>query len=170
MAQPNSLEVQIQTALDSLCANPQAATWSDDEWTLRVLAAVGQVARNRGYAWRSSQAGGEFLWDGAMQERDAACNLVGVSLALESEWMGRASIKEDFEKLLASGTEHRVMVCSAEALPGIQRQFGRLQKMIAAYRSRPGDRYLLAGWYGKKHTAGKFIYAVEPRAPNPIHA
>jgi hypothetical protein len=158
--QPDLLELEIQTALQSLCADPQAAAWSDGQWTRRLKAAVGHVARNRGYSWCSSQTGGECLWDGAMQERDGAGNLVSVPLVLESEWMGRARIKEDFEKLLVSTAKHRVMLCAAVSCRGVERHFSRLQNYIAAFRSGPDDRYLLAGWYGKKHTAGEFIFEV----------
>lgn len=102
-----------------------------------------------------------MLWDGVAQERDDARNLVRVPLALESEWMGKAAIKRDFEKLVMSRAEHKVMVCAAVSHRGVERHFDGLRVMIDACRPRQsGDRYLLAGWFGKEHTPGRFIFAL----------
>jgi hypothetical protein len=74
-------------------------------------------------------------------------------------WGGRAKINEDFEKLVVSRAELRVMVCSAESLQGVNGHFDRLSQMIGAFRSNQhGDRYLFAGWYGKKNTPGQLVF------------
>jgi hypothetical protein len=153
------MEAEVQTALSGLCADPQAATWNWTEWTRHIKAAIGHVASNHGLVWRSSHAGGEFIFDGVALQRDNADNLVSVPIALESEWMGKAKIKEDFEKLLASNTGLRVMACSAESCAGVLQHFVRLRTMVDAFTNkRQGDRYLLAGWYGRAQTTGQFVF------------
>jgi hypothetical protein len=157
-SQLDELEIEIQIALNLLCEAFQAAPWPPDEWTPRLKGCLGQVALKNGYSWRSSDSGGEFLWDGAMEMRDAERNLVRLVLALESEWSGKAEIKKDFEKLLVSNAEHKLMVCSAESLAGVRKHFSRLENFVAAYRTQSDDRYLLAGWHGKEDSAGTFFF------------
>ncbi|MFZ0887515.1 MAG: hypothetical protein WA005_03615 [Candidatus Binataceae bacterium] len=157
----DEVEAEIQIALQGLCRDPGAHGWRNREWTRRVKEAVGRVLSGRGHILSSSsRVGSAWLWDGVALERDASGNLVMVRLALESEWMGKAEIKYDFEKLLAARAEHRVMVFSAESRRGVETQVKRLRAMIAAFRQgQSGDRYLLAGWYGKGRSPGAFIFA-----------
>jgi len=157
-ALPDAVESEIESVLSSLCENPHARRWGRPDWGEEVKAAVGAVAQRANYRWLSDGSHGEWLWDGVAQEW-AGDYLIGIPLALEVEWHGWAEIKYDFEKLLVSRANHRVMVCSAGSRAGAETHLSRLRAMIEAFRlNQSGDRYLLACWYGRKDAAGEFIF------------
>jgi hypothetical protein len=154
----------IQMALTNLCAHPQAHIWSPyRDWTRQVIDAVGRVVSNHGYTWVTSGVGrGEWLCDGVAHVRSGDY-LVSLALALECEWMGRTEIAYDFSKLLVIRVDLRVMVCAAVTRRGTQTHFRRMRDMITRFQGgSPGDRYLLAGWYGQQGSAGNFIFDVLP--------
>jgi hypothetical protein len=157
-ASPDQLECEIQNVLGSLCESLQASRWGRPEWREEVISAVGAAADRAGYRWLSHSSRSEWLWDGVAQEWQGH-SLIGVPLTLEVEWHGWAEIKYDFEKLLVSRAEHRVMVCSAGSRAGAERNISRLRAMIDAFRlNRSGDRYFLACWHGRADAAGEFVF------------
>jgi hypothetical protein len=72
----------------------------------------------------------------------------GLPLAAEVEWnLNIGEIAEDFDKLLQSRAQHRLMVFEQRTGPDVAMVLKALKARIRAYRSRqPGDRYLFAGY------------------------
>ena len=63
-------------------------------------------------------------------------------------------IDEDFQKLLLSRAQHRVMIFQHN---DVQRVFETIKDQVRkCRRTEPGDRYLLLGWqYAKDHNEWK---------------
>jgi|GEM_PF-7016795 len=99
--------------------------------------------------------GGEWLYDLCWLEYVAPDSdvIVGMPLALESEWGNDTEILEDFQKLLVSRAALRVMIFG-ERNRSTECTKKTLCKQIESYRDGDvDDRYLLAAY-----DAGRFVF------------
>jgi hypothetical protein len=80
------------------------------------------------------------------------------ALVLECEWGSSDAIWIDFEKLLLSNADLRVMIfqCSTEGV--IQQLFKDMAEAVSQYEGLPRQKFLLCGWDGG--TAKRFLYKV----------
>ena len=148
---PDKLEEDICNELHKLDNTPRGKgnTW----WTEEVKNAVGDVLKERNYKVYASNYnqtdGSERLYDlTGIEEEDGY--LKSIPLVLESEWKNakgkyESRIRYDFEKLLVSRAEHRVMVLEAKSEEKGKEVVERLLQHVKKCRhSTEGDRYLFA--------------------------
>lgn len=150
MADYDEIENMLQQELNKVAVEAfekkiRGNTW----WTFRTKETLGELGDKLGFNVCTSgfngRFEGEWLFDICWYQNNANKFLEKIPLIVESEW-GRTigEIKYDFEKLLQSNAEHRLMICQAKP-----DQFDDLRKYfyqaIKAYQySKIGDRFLFA--------------------------
>ena len=111
------VEREIVAALQDVGKKSDRFDWDRTEWTRRVKTRVALIGEDRGYCIGASgieQALGrrsEWLYDLTWLDFADDGELVDLPLILESEW-DRSGLQLDFNKLLVSRAEHRIMVWS----------------------------------------------------------
>jgi hypothetical protein len=131
-----------------------------DIWTKRIKQKLAELAAQDQYpplyVYGSSIArkipeimgGGEWLYDLCWLQYASKGNmpLLCMPLALESEWGNDEDIMNDFQKLLVSRADVRVMVFG-EANKGTKITACKIGQQIKTFKGGDeSDRYLLAGW------------------------
>lgn len=149
MNSPDQIECQVLESLRIVAVDWSKSYPSDEECTRAVKDAIGIVGEKLGYRIYASrcrfEANGEWLFDMTWLDLRGE-DLVGVPLALESEWSPR-EIWDDFEKLLVARADHRVFVYWQPSLSRARTLAEELLEAARSFRSsRPGDRYLFACW------------------------
>ncbi len=97
-----------------------------------------------------------WLYDLVWYKNDLNERLITVSLTLESEWeMNWPAIKYDFEKLLLSNAEKRIMICQTKIKEEIEVLFNNFEQSINSYiLGNSSDRFLIIVYNDNN---GKFI-------------
>ncbi|AMO56232.1 hypothetical protein GZ77_05315 [Endozoicomonas montiporae] len=100
---------------------------------------------------------GEWLYDFIWREFDHSGNLIGVKLAMEIEMsdMNLKGIRYDFNKLLQSDAEYKVMVFQLKEEAEVNEALDNLHMAFMSYQAKAPAHYLLAGWCTRKQ---KFIF------------
>jgi hypothetical protein len=77
--------------------------------------------------------------------------MTDVPLVAECEWGGEGGIKYDFEKLLISKSQYKLMIFKSDSDKNIDDIINKMKIWINIFRqTSKGDRYLFAGW-SKNH-------------------
>ena len=160
---PDEIEQAIIAEFEYLTQIWSRIEISDTECTKEIKNRVGTVGSSLGYKVYCSSCdfseNGEWLFDLAWtEETDTA--LVGLPLALESEW-DRNGLSDDFGKLLASKADHRVMVLWGSTQEECKNRINELVMEIEESRmSMPGDRYLFLFWIKSEERFDSLLYIV----------
>ena len=136
----------------SVAARAATEKWPSDRiWAGDLISALGRLGQERNYyvcGKHGHKYGGqdEWLYDlvWLLQSRDGV--IVDVPLILESEWGVKSKDRrEDFEKLLLSRAQHRVMVFQQRS--DMERICDRYIEQVQRFGlTRAGDRYLFVGF------------------------
>src|SRR5881409_3332494 len=110
----DEVERQLQAALEAVDAKWPAIGNSDAAWTRAIKEAVGEVGEQHGFLVCAAESrfadNGEWLYDLTwLKVEDKKRVVVAIPLALESEWTPNDEMMFDFQKLVVSKAEHRVM-------------------------------------------------------------
>jgi hypothetical protein len=147
----DQLETRVKKALTDLSLD-----WSSNrgDRTRKVKNAVGRVAKESGFKWAAAgcdadvvDENAEWMWDGgAWIENDSGWT-IRQPLILESEWdRSDAGVKDDFQKLVVSRADLRLMVFQRATEPEAKLTMSVLECGARLSLSEPGDRYLMACW------------------------
>jgi hypothetical protein len=168
MNQMDSLEEAVRDALVRMCGpDPRAPEPPGWDWHGEPIRTVGEVAQQAGYLWLPDRGANlpAWLWDGVALEQGSSQvmgsgDLIGIALALEVDWGGFGAVLYDFKKLMVARATHRVIVSGISVnRSGAERCAERLKDAVRRFqRGQSGDRYLLACWYGARHTLGEFYF------------
>lgn len=116
--------------------------------TPKIMEAFKEKGEKLGYIFRPQPHKSEFLYDIIWLERNPKGNISKAALALESElgYGWDKEIKKDFEKLLLTNAELRVMICfhhphSLEELKNYATEAFNGYKLL-----QKGDRLLMLIW------------------------
>jgi hypothetical protein len=124
--------------------------WPNRRWTHEIKAHLGAMGLARGHAVFADEclgAGAQWLfalcWVDLRNGR-----MRGVPLAVEVEWnLNMGEIAEDFDKLLQSSAQHRVMIFEQRNAADVSMALKNLKARVGAYTARrKGDRFLFAGY------------------------
>jgi len=144
------IENQIKNVLINVSKEGnQGMIKSDTQWTHRIKELLGNLGESLdlkvctgGFPERFEP---EWLYDMVWYKEGENNLLARVPLVMESEW-GRTlgDVKYDFEKLLLSNAELRLMVCQAK--PDQVEEFENYFKNAVPYfvQLNKGDRFLIA--------------------------
>lgn len=132
----------------------------DKNWTNRIKKLLHLKGEELGYEVCASGIDcnhGEWLYDIVWYENNEDGLLKSVPLVVESEWKRRyGDIKYDFEKLLLSNSDQRVMICQGQNVEELKSYFFNA---IKSYNTlRKGDRFLIA--ILEDFYSGEFFYEV----------
>ena len=109
---PDDIEKAILDEFDHLTTIWSRIEISDTQCTRAIKNRIGAIGDSLGYKVYCSSCefseNGEWLFDLSWTEETGTA-LVGLPLALESEW-NRNGLSDDFGKLLVSKADHRVMI------------------------------------------------------------
>ncbi len=145
----NQLEQRVMELLDPLPADALEANWSDAELTRQLTSKLTAAGQGEGLKVCSPHCAkaDDQQWplDLAWLEM-APQGLKRVKLALGVEWdLAEDKIMAQFQKLLASRADLRVMVLQQKTKDAAAARLAALEKQIEGFgQSSPGDRYLLA--------------------------
>lgn len=146
---PTPLELELQRSIGTRCDK-----WiSRERMTFRIKKCLAEYAKAHGlYACakpkkRLDTQHGEWLYDVSLLECDPDCKQIkAVPLILESEWTPKG-IMDDFQKLLVSCADLRVMLFLPERRQKIADIFSGMQKQVEDFAPKCAPhRYLLGGW------------------------
>ena len=131
-------------------------------WTKEILTTLCKLGKKLNYKpWASGRApnrvpdeygnGCEKLYDASWWKLDAFDRLISVPMVAESEWGKLEKIEEDFQKLLLTRAEVRVMVYYAKGLQRAKRAWNqiyrdRLCELVGAFNGKQRDTYLLVAF------------------------
>lgn len=129
---------------------------SDKEWTREVLTKIGKLAKDHGslaYTSKGEPKRGEWLYDLCWLDYEGdgeKAKLLRMPLALESEWGTDQDVADDFQKLMVSRAELRVMVFGGRNTT-TEKTVDLLASYVRSFKDgAESDRYLLAGYDGDK--------------------
>ena len=140
------------------CVHKETAWESSDRtWTSKLKSAIAWLASDekvppppngcKRFAWASStiNAREEWLYDLCwLDYKDGF--LIGMPLAVESEWRGPNDIHDDFEKLVQSRAEVRLMIYDG-GYRSQEEMEGSFSRQISEFaHSKRNDRYLIAAF------------------------
>ncbi|MFM1999647.1 MAG: hypothetical protein RL204_1594 [Bacteroidota bacterium] len=160
------IETQIISALDSFLEKEvdyalEKFKGKNAPWTKRIMAILTDLGESHDYEVYASghydNTVTAWLYDLVWSEVQNG-DLTSIPLVVESEWpRGLRDIKTDFEKLLVTNAEHRLMICQASSSRKLSELKSFFCRSINSYRlGRSGDRFLVA-IYDDCDT-GEFIY------------
>lgn len=167
---PTSPE-QIKAILESIDHDYRSESKDDGAWTQRIFEEIGRLGHTNGYyvctkkSLYSEANYGEWLFDQCWLEYEEALNpntpLLSVPLALECEWqMGVSYIKHDFEKLLVSNANLKVMIFQQKDLTDAQVVCAKLMNYIECFDPRRYEQYLLCCYVNEANSNGFYFEVV----------
>ena len=145
----DEIEQKIRAALNQLDEQWKSLGDADAAWTRAIKNSVGRIGESLGFEVYAMQCdfeeNGEWLFDLTWLNENGEF-VLEFPLALESEWRPKG-ILDDFQKLLVSRAEHRVMVFWQRSADAYENCLDQLIGQIAAYHGTlRGDRYLFCCW------------------------
>lgn len=152
----NQLQSLLNGVNETLTRPPEGV--NDGHWTVEIKQKLATLGRRMSYYVCSSGGDdadwGEWLYDHCWL--DYAKNDLGqhqwgkfnaIILAVESEWGSEAAVLDDFEKLLQSRAQYKLMIFQAwGGIEDAQRRFKDLEATARHYGMLPKETYLLACW------------------------
>lgn len=148
---PYSLtEKRMIAALAPIPALALDGPWPNRRWTHEIKAHVGALGLASGHAVFADEClGAGAQWVFALCWVDLrAGRMRGIPLAMEVEWnLNMGEIAEDFDKLLQSRAQHRLLVFDQRNAADVAMVLKNLKTRIGAFAARQkGDRFLFAGY------------------------
>jgi hypothetical protein len=163
--QPDKIEQAVLHGFDILSEIWSRIEISQGKCTRQIKNQIGAIGAIMGFEVYASKCvfeeNSEWLYDLCWVEETRAERVVGLPLAMESEWNPYA-LSEDFQKLMVSKAEHRVMVISAKTKEAFKRSVESLIDEVKSYKeSQYNDRYLFLGWIEKDEFFKSKLYVHE---------
>lgn len=160
---PDQLELDVIRAIDTLCDNPSAMSWSDTQWTRETKNALARLGKSKHYWVYASGCdfadGGEWLYDLCWLAYSEE-TLVGAPLIAEIEWYFRdTDVDDDFQKLVLARCDNRVMLFSPRRTNETRASVDALLTHISRCRHTvEGDKYLFGCWSDSQSKFDWFAY------------
>ncbi len=153
------LEKRLIAALAPIPALALDGPWPNRRWTHEIKAHLGALGLASGHAVFADEclgAGAQWLFALCWVELRGG-RMRGLPLAVEVEWnLNMGEIAEDFDKLLLSRSQHRLMAFEQRSAADVQMVLKGLKARIAAFAPRQkGDRFLFAGY---DFTGRQFVF------------
>jgi hypothetical protein len=150
MMRPDSIEQEVLQGFKSLSEVWSHIDISDSNCTRQIKDKICDIGILKGFKVYASQCAyeknGAWLYDLCWAEETEKGEFVRLPLALESEW-NRSTLSEDFQKLIVSKADHRVMVLWEKTIEAFK---GRVEPLIEEAKyfkaTQYGDRYLFLCW------------------------
>jgi hypothetical protein len=144
----DDIEQEVVAALRKIGGRPRQ--WHQRRFTRKVMKAIGGAGERIRFvvATADSKVGQdhEWLYD-LCWCKEADGFILSLSLALECEWaQDFSAILDDFQKLVVSRAEHRVLVCSQPAEDWPDCITFLVEQINRFNGSKDGDRYLFGSW------------------------
>ena len=161
----DEIELKIMSCLNGLVTEADEKNYKGDSvWTTRIKEILTDLGHSEGFEVCPDSCSGAWLFDLSWYEENSNERLISIPLVVESEWnRGLRHIRYDFEKLLSSNAERRLMICQAKTNM-IEPLFQYFEDAISDYnRSKVGDRYLIA--ILDDFNSGEFIYRLLVKQP-----
>ena len=142
----NDVEKQILETVRMLPIRVENST--NTEWTAAAKNLIGNLGISLGWkicaSCNNEEFENEWLYDLVWYKDDREHELLDVGLVLECEWdQNYRGIRYDFEKLLLSKSEYKVMIFQGDAR-SISMAFTKMKLSIEKFRQKSsGERYLL---------------------------
>lgn len=126
--------------------------WASPDKNKEIKARFRDEGERLGYRSRPSYKTkvGEWLYDFVWREFDEQDNLKRVVLTMEIEMSDR-HFKYDFNKLLQSDSQYKIMVIQVKDEYECQKVFESLEEAINLYEVKVISQYLLVGWCTSKN-------------------
>lgn len=151
----NKVTAAVLAALDE-CGDLKYSGWYRAPWTRETLTALCKHGRKQHLGtWANFRVaqqyrnGGEWLYDCCWLDYQDDV-LLEIPMAAECEWGPIDEIRDDFQKLLVSRAQVRVMICAAWCIADDQQGQATAQQISDWVRdfkgTREGDRYVLAAY------------------------
>ena len=150
---------EVCAELDSVHSRSIGQHWTDTEWTRHVKTAICTSCRNVSKGMPQQVKlfangvdcpveGGEWLFDVTCLLYDPEAGFLRrMPLIAESEWGGKDDISDDFEKLLVTRADVRVMVLDRGYWQEDVGAVIDLAEYVRNYEStQPDGVYLIAAW------------------------
>jgi hypothetical protein len=150
----------IVKALDNIATICREQNASDPEWTRMTKEAIVQLAEDSGYTVRSSissrKKSSEWLYDITILEVDEGGNILRLPLIAESEWKpSLAEICYDFDKLLQSKADMKIMVFQQKSKENVEEVFQKLSTRLSMFKMRTEQEVFLL--FGLDWSQGVFF-------------
>ena len=137
----------LERSLNNLAeeASRNDDNWPTGEWTRRVKQLLVQLADNNYTVYASEVTeNGEWMYDVVWIDLVEG-RIRAIPLVAECEWGWRPEVSDDFQKLLISRAEVRVMIFCANSREAASSLVEELKQQIEYFRPRRvGDTYLLS--------------------------
>ncbi len=143
-------EKRLIAALAPIPALALDGPWPNRRWTLEIKAQLGALGLASGHAVFANEclgAGAQWLFALCWVEMRKG-RMRGIPLAMEVEWnLNLGEIAEDFDKLLQSRAQQRLMIFEQRNAADVAMVLKGLKARVGAYTARQrGDRFLFAGY------------------------
>ena len=111
----DDVEKLIIISLDALVIEANEKAYKGNSiWTSRIKELLATLGNELGYEVCPDASSGAWLFDFSWYQNNDSDRLIRLPLVVESEWSRSLNcIKYDFEKLLTSNAERRLMICQA---------------------------------------------------------
>lgn len=142
----------IKRELDVIASRDISEGGLDDlTWTTEIFRALGELGHRLGYKVCSSGGAppanwNQFIYDHCWLQYDENKCLTSIPLVLESEWSRTNNIDDDFQKLLVSNADLRVMIFQKTTAMQVNELFDEMERWTAAFRGMSSQQFLLCGW------------------------
>lgn len=154
----DEIELKIVNTLNDISTQAFQEHWRGNKlWTDKIKEKIGNIGKELGYNVCTTPGfESEWLYDLVWYKNDSNGRLQTIPLTLESEWdFNWSGIKYDFEKLLLSNAEKRIMICQAKTKNEAGALFDNFEQSIKSYiLGNINDRFLII-IYNEEN--GKFI-------------
>ena len=163
IADSDRIEAGCIKMLDKVCNDCLNEGLLDSKWTTKIQEQLTHHAKKLGFethASRADKAYNEWLYDVTWFETSQSDFLLKIPLITEIEWnSSEDEIFYDFEKLLQSTAEHKLMIFQ-KGRSKWEETMDKLEKSVHLFNGRLiNDRYLFACFVnGNKGEKGCFKY------------
>ncbi|MYI24622.1 MAG: hypothetical protein F4109_04230 [Gammaproteobacteria bacterium] len=159
----------VLAALDE-CGDLECTGWHRARWTQETLTALCKHGREHQFTpWANSRVaqqyrnGGEWLYDCCWLDYQDDV-LLAIPMAAECEWGSIDEIRDDFQKLLVSNAQVRVMICAAWCIDDDHQGQATAQQICDWVRdftgTRDGDCYVLAAYQRQDNRFRSYRYTI----------
>ena len=143
----DEIEIKIKNLLDALVIEADEKKYEGNTiWTNRIKELLRDLGWELGFeVCPDGSSNPAWLFDLNWYLTNEDDRIISLPLVVESEWnRDLRSIRYDFEKLLTSNAEHRLMICQAKT-ELIEERFQYFEKAVQDYcLNNKNDRYLIA--------------------------
>jgi hypothetical protein len=155
----DEFENKIFEKLENFLVNRTNEIWNSDRiFTQEVKNELREVSKSKGKIASSNCRDadmGEWLYDftGYNNREGDGLTLENIFLTAEIEWGKEYDVQYDFEKLVQSRANYRLMIFQAFAKDDIERIIEKLIGIANGFSfSQRDDKYMFAGWLnGENH-------------------